>query len=427
MYAVRAILCTAKPSARAPRRNRLEKTRPAPARYETLGAPNLLDALLLQPPKHPYAHTQIPAMPSFKDTLDLFKESFKEWSDDGAMRLGAALAYYTLFSLAPLLMIITRILGSIWGGQGGDVQAEVMMQAEALVGRQGADGIRMMLENAGQSGDAGTVATVVSAVALVFGATGLFAALQGALNVVWDVRTKPGRALSSFVKTRLLSFGMIVALGFLLLMSLIATAAVAVLNDWLFERIPGGSAFAWIADLVVSFGVIMLLFALIYRILPDVEIAWRDVLVGASVTAALFLVGKYLIGFYLGQSTMASSYGAAGSIVVLLVWIYYSSQLVFFGAEFTQVWARRYGERLVPAPYAERILNLTNDEIAQIKAQRAANDHANDDGRQSGGHLASSENAENAEDTRELIPPNKPTSGYLGHLDAPLSKERGDA
>ncbi len=290
-----------------------------------------------------------------KPVLDLLKETLSEWSEDNAARLGAALSYYTIFSIAPLLIIVIYIVGMVWGNQSGQVRAEIINQIQSLTGPQGGEAITTMLDNASSEKSEGVLATVLGFAALLFGATGVFAQLQGALNTIWDVKLKPGGGIKAFLQTRVLSFGMILAVGFLLLVSLVVSTVLTAMSNYLSELMPG-TGFVWqIVNIVVSFAVITLLFAMIYKILPDVEIDWRDVWIGAAITALLFTLGKFAIGLYLGHSSAASTYGAAGSLVVLLLWIYYSAQIFFLGAEFTQVYARRYGTRIQPSRHAMRI------------------------------------------------------------------------
>lgn len=291
-----------------------------------------------------------------KDILGLLKETFSEWSEDHAPRLGAALAYYTIFSIAPLLIIVIFVLSNVWVSQGYDVQADLIRQISAQVGPEAAQAIGDMLENAATNAAEGILPTVLGIVALLVGATTVFSQLQAALNTIWEIRPKPGRALKGLVMSRLLSFGLILTIGFLLLVSLVLSTALAALGKYAADLLPGAATLWRILELGVSFSIVTLLFAMIYRYLPDVEIAWRDVWMGAAVTALLFTLGKYALGLYLGRSTTTSAYGAAGSFIVLLLWVYYSAQIFFFGAEFTQVYARRYGTRIRPAPYAMRIV-----------------------------------------------------------------------
>ncbi|HTG34192.1 MAG TPA: YihY/virulence factor BrkB family protein [Thermoanaerobaculia bacterium] len=284
-----------------------------------------------------------------KSGFDLIKESFKGWKEDGALDLGAALAYYTIFSLAPLMLIVVAVAGLVWGREA--VQGQLVGQLQGIVGPQGGQAIQTMVANAGQHGS-GMLATILGLVTILFGATGVFVQLQSALNRIWNVEPKPGAGIWSFIRTRMISFGMILGIGFLLLVSLVVTAAVAAAGKWATGMLPGGETLINILTFAVSFALITLLFAMIYKVLPDVEIGWRDVWIGAAVTALLFTIGKFLIGLYLAHSTVASTYGAAGSLVVLLLWIYYSSQILFLGAEFTEVYATRYGSRIRPSKHA---------------------------------------------------------------------------
>jgi membrane protein len=284
-----------------------------------------------------------------KSALSLLKETFKEWQNDDALDLGAALAYYTIFSLAPLLLVVISVAGLVFGREA--VQGQLVGQIQGLVGRQGAEAIQTMIANAGHHGS-GVVATAIAVVTILFGATGVFGQLQKTLNKIWGVEQKPGLGLKGLLEARALAFGMILGIGFLLLVSLVVSALLSGLDSYLAGLFPGAPILLSILSGVLSFALVTLLFAMIYRILPDVEISWQDVWFGAGVTAALFTVGKYLIGLYLGHSSVASVYGAAGSLVVVLLWVYYSSQILFFGAELTQVYACAYGAEIVPSKNA---------------------------------------------------------------------------
>ncbi len=280
-----------------------------------------------------------------KKILDFGQEVIAEWSSDKASRLAAALAYYTIFSLAPLLIIAIAVAGLFFGEAAA--REAVVTQLQSLIGQQGAEAVQQMLANANRPG-AGTVALIIGVATLLLGASGVFAQLKGALNTIWDVKPAPGQGIWKTVSDRLLSFGMVLGIAFLLLVSLLVSTVLSTLSGQ-FEQLLPGADFLWqLLDFVISLGVIALLFAIIYKVLPDVTIAWKDVWVGAGVTALLFTIGKFLIGLYLGRSSVGSTYGAAGSLVVLLVWVYYSAQIVFIGAEFTQVYARRYGSRIRP-------------------------------------------------------------------------------
>jgi len=292
-----------------------------------------------------------------KAGFDMIKESFKGWKEDGALDLGAALAYYTIFSLAPLLLIVTAVAGLVWGREA--VQGQLVSQIQGVVGQQGAEAIQTMIANAGKHGSGGVLATIIGLVTILFGATGVFVQLQSAMDRVWNVEPRPGKGLWGFIRTRLLSFGMVLGIGFLLLVSLVVTTAVTAVGAWMLGLMPGAKVLVEGLTFVVAFGLITLLFAMIFKVLPDVKIAWRDVWVGAVVTALLFTIGKFLIGLYLAKSSVASTYGAAGSLVVLLLWIYYSSQILFLGAEFTQVYATRYGSQIKPSKHAVPVVRKT--------------------------------------------------------------------
>lgn len=280
-----------------------------------------------------------------KIIVELLKETVKEWQEDKASRLAAALAYYTIFSLAPLLIIVIAIAGSIFGEEAA--RGEIVGQIQGLVGTDGAQVIETAIENADQP-FTGSIASLISIAVLLFGASGVFAELQDALNTVWDVQPKPGRAIKGFLRKRVLSFSMVLGIGFLLLVSLVLSAALTALSTYMSHLLPGATFLWQLLNWFISFGVITLLFAMMYKFLPDVKIAWNDVWIGAIITALLFTLGKSVLGVYLGRGGFATTYGAAGSLVIVLVWVYYSAQILFFGAEFTQVYARRFGSKIVP-------------------------------------------------------------------------------
>ena len=274
----------------------------------------------------------------------LLKEAFEKWSADKAPRLGAALSYYTVFSLVPLLVLTISIAGLVFGTEAA--QQAIMTQIESLVGPQSAAAIKQMLQIA-QKPSSGALASAIAVVTLLLGASGVFAQLQDALNTVWSVEPKAGRGLWGTIKDRLFSLMAVLGTGFLLLVSLVLSAALAAFGKMFQGRLPGHEGLLHLADLAISFGVITLLFAMMFKLLPDAKIAWRDVWIGAGLTSVLFTVGKFAIGMYLGKADVGSAYGAAGSLVILLVWVYYSSQILLYGAEFTSVYANRYGSRIV--------------------------------------------------------------------------------
>jgi len=284
-----------------------------------------------------------------KSIFSLLKESFKEWQEDEALQLGAALSYYTIFSLAPMLLVVIGIAGLAFGREA--VQGQIVGQIQGLVGRDGAEAIQTMIANAGRH-EGGLLATIIAFVTILFGATGVFTQMQTTLNHIWDVKPKPNQGIKGILRARAAAFGMLLGIGFLLLVSLVLSTALAAMDSYVVGLMPGAEILLRVLGFAVSFAVVTLLFAMIFRFLPDVKIQWRDVMFGATVTALLFTIGKFLIGLYLGNSSVASVYGAAGSLVIILLWAYYSSQILFFGAELTQVWARQRGSHIEPDKHA---------------------------------------------------------------------------
>jgi membrane protein len=274
-------------------------------------------------------------------------EVFEKFIDDKAPKLGAALSFYTIFSLAPLLIIAISVAGAIFGKDAA--RGELVGQIEGLIGEEGAKLIQIALKNA-QYREHGFIPIIVSVVTLIIGSTVVFVDLQESLDMVWKVKAKPGRNLiKGLLKDRLRSFTLVIGTGFLLLVSLIVSAVISAFNDYISEQFFALPVFYLnLSNLFISLLVTFLLFMMIFRILPDVHIEWRHVWVGALVTAVLFVLGKYLIGLYLGTSSLSSTYGAAGSLVILLLWVYYSSQILFLGAEFTQVYLNRYSTGIHP-------------------------------------------------------------------------------
>jgi len=273
----------------------------------------------------------------------LFVDAISSWSDDYAPSMGAALSYYTLFSLAPLLLIVVSVAGLVFGADAA--RGELFGQLQEILGNDGAAAVEKLLASVQVSGK-GPLGSAIGIALLAVGATTVFGELQSDLDRIWHrPQQQSTGGIGKLVRKRLLSFGLILALGFLLTVSLVASAAISALGKW---WAPVFGAWEWLAqgiNLVVSFGLLTAMFTLIYKLMPSVEIAWRDVLLGSAVTAALFTVGKWLIGLYIGTSGVGSGFGAAGSIVVVMVWVYYSAQIFLLGAEFTWVYAGRYGSR----------------------------------------------------------------------------------
>jgi membrane protein len=291
--------------------------------------------------------------------LSILKETYGDWSEDKASRLAAALAYYTAFSIAPLLLISIAVAGLVFGREAA--QGQVFAQLDGLLGSDGASAIQTGIANSDKAG-AGTLSAIIGIATLIWSASSLFGQLQEALNTIWEVQPDPKAGIVATVKRRFLSMTMVLGIAFVLLVSLVLSAGLSAIGSLLGNALPGGTILWQVVNFVVSFGIITALFAAIYKVLPDVTVAWSDVWIGAAVTALLFTVGKLLIGLYLGHASIGSTFGAAGSLLVFLVWVYYSAQILFFGAEFTQVYARRYGSRIVPA---EGAVALTDEARAQ--------------------------------------------------------------
>ena len=274
----------------------------------------------------------------------LLRATMSDWYEDRAQRIGAALAYYTIFALAPGLVIVMALAGLMLGP---GAESQIIGQFHELIGEQGATAIEATIRSA-RNETLGATGTALALVPLVFGLWGVFGELQDGLNTIWGVTPKPGRRMRDILKERFWSFAMVVGIGFVLLVSLVLSAWLAAVSTYVGNLLPAPAATLEALNFVISFVVITGSFALIFKLLPDVRIAWRDVWLGAAVTSLFFTVGKFLIGLYLGKSAVASAYGAAGSLVIIVVWVYYSAQILLFGAEFTKVWTKRRGSGFVP-------------------------------------------------------------------------------
>ncbi len=313
-------------------------------------------------------------MISPSEAFDLAKRTGQEVVEDNCLSMSAAIAYYALLSLPPLLAILVGIAGVVFGVE--TVQEQLTGQVGGLVGPEGAAQIRAMIDNAGDLGGGSLMGKLLGLLALLFGATGAFVQLQQSLNRAWEVEPDPASGgLKNFVTKRILSFGMVMTIAFLLIVSLAASAALTALFGVIEGAIgPAGAAFARIGELAVSLGLFTVLFAAIFRALPDAQVEWRDVWAGAAVTAVLFVIGKFLIGFYLGQSNPGEAFGAAGSVVVLLVWIYYTALILLVGAEFTQLWAVHTGSRIQPAEDAVRVVESQKKVVRQNTSPETKSD-----------------------------------------------------
>lgn len=287
-----------------------------------------------------------------KQFFSVVKATFQQWSADKAPRLAAALSFYTMLSIAPLLVIAVSIIGFVFGS--AEAQQQVVDQVTGLIGEEAAQAVQGMLQNASQP-NVRSWAGIIGIATLLWGASNVFNQLHEAMNQIWNVELKPGLGIMATVKQRLLSFALVAVIGFLLLVSLILSAVLTAMSAYFSDLLPDGDRVWQIVDIAVSLLVITGLFALMYRVIPDVKVAWRDMWLGAFITALLFVIGKQVLGWYLGRQSFGSTFGAAGSLVVLLVWIYYSAQILFLGAEFTQVYATRYGQGITPEDNARFI------------------------------------------------------------------------
>ena len=287
------------------------------------------------------------------DSISLLKQTFSEWLDDKVPQLGAALAYYTVFSLAPLILLLLAIVGFLFRNDPAGAWQKVTEQMSYFLDKSAIDVVQGIAQKASQP-NKGVVATSIGILLALFGASGVFGQLQDALNTIWGVKTKPGVGIMGFIRSRFLSFAMVAGVCFLLLVSLVFESLLKGFSHYIQAMFPGGIVIALVVYSIFDLVVVVLLFALIFKFLPDVKIQWRDVWMGALMTAIFFAIGKWALGLYLGSGAAASAYGAASSLITLLLWIYYSSQILLFGAEFTQVYAARAGRTLVPAKYAVR-------------------------------------------------------------------------
>ena len=289
----------------------------------------------------------------FANAFSLLKQTFSEWLEDQAPQLGAALAYYTVFSLAPLVLLLLAIIGFLFHDDSAGAWRRITEQMSYFLDKSAIDVVQNIAQKASQP-NKGVWATIIGILLALFGASGVFGQLQNALNTIWGVKARPGAGMGAFIRARFLSFAMVAGICFLLLVSLVIEGLLKSFSHYVQAMFPGGIVIAVAVYLVFDLAVVVLLFALIFKFLPDVKIQWRDVWIGALMTAIFFAIGKWALGLYLGSGAAASAYGAASSLITLLLWIYYSSQILLFGAEFTQVYAARAGRAFVPDEYAVR-------------------------------------------------------------------------
>lgn len=300
-------------------------------------------------------------MKTIKKYFHVLKEAGSGFSQDNCAKLSAALSYYTMFAIGPLLVIIISLSALFYGRDA--VQGRIYGQIKGLVGHDAALQIQEIIKNS-QHASNGVVATVIGTVILVIGATGIFTEIQDSINFIWSLRAKPKRGIIKYLINRLLSFSLIVSLGFLLIVSLVISALLDILSDRLTRFFPDTTVYIfYVVNLAIIFAIISLLFAIIFKVLPDGKIKWRDALIGACFTSALFIVGKAAIGFYVGRSNLGATYGTAASVIIILTWVYYTSLILYFGAEFTKAYALEYGGGIVPDDTAVFIIKREAKEI----------------------------------------------------------------
>ncbi|MBK9046855.1 MAG: YihY/virulence factor BrkB family protein [Bacteroidia bacterium] len=298
-------------------------------------------------------------MLSIKETATLLKDTFIKFIDDRGIKLSAALAYYTIFSLPPLLILIIAVTGFFYGQDA--IEGRIYFQIQGMVGKEAALQVQEAIKNTTIDNNSNW-ATIVSIIALLFGATGVFSEIQDSINVIWGLKAKPKKGFIKLVINRLISFSMIITIGFLLLVSLILNALIDLFNERLQLLFPDLAVITfYVFNQLFMLSIITSLFITVFKVLPDAKINWRDVFVGSIFTSILFMAGKWIIGLYLGGSDVATAYGAAGSVIVILLWVYYSSIILFLGAEFTQIYALRHGKTIQPSDYAVFVVQKTEE------------------------------------------------------------------
>ncbi len=302
----------------------------------------------------------------------ILKDTFMSFLDDRALKFSASLSYYTVFSLAPLLLLMISLAGVFFGRDA--IQGQVFGEINGLIGNEAAAQIQEIIKNMELSGET-NLAVVISGITLLIGATTVFGEIQDSINIIWRVKAKPKRGWVKILKDRLLSSSLIVGLGFLLIVSLLVNGALLALSEWLKNFFPNVTLIIFqIGNILVSFIVIMTLFGVIFKVLPDAKIAWKDVKAGAFFTACLFMLGRFLIGLYIDASHTGSAYGAAGSLIVILVWVYYTAAILYFGAVFTRVYAEYLGARIEPADFAVYVEQLEKEKDVVVLPETAKPD-----------------------------------------------------
>lgn len=304
---------------------------------------------------------------NFKDSWNILKDTFTDFSNNRATRMSAALAYYTIFSIAPMLIVIISLCDIFYGKAA--IEGSIYSHIAEFVGKDAAKQIQEIIRNASTSNDI-TWASIIGVISLVFAATGVFTEIQDSINQIWMIKAKPKKGWVKLILNRLLSFSMVVSLGFILLVSLVVNSVLDVLGQQLLNFLPQVEVYiAYTINLVFTFIIISFLFGIIFKVLPDARIRWRDVMMGSFTTALLFMLGKFAIGLYLGSSKVSSSYGAAGSVIIILLWVYYSATILYFGATFTRVYARHKGRDIYPNEYAVLVKEVELDHKGAIQGE----------------------------------------------------------
>lgn len=308
-------------------------------------------------------------MKSLKKFFNILKGTASAFNEDNCIKLSASLSYYTIFSIGPLLIIIISLSAMFYGREA--VQGRLYGQISGLIGSDAALQIQEIIKKS-QHANKSFIGTVIGTVVLVIGATGIFTEIQDSINYIWSLRAKPKRGIIKFFINRLLSFSLIVSLGFLLLVSLVVSALLGLLSDRLTQYFPDTTVYIfYVLNLVIIFVIISVLFAIIFKVLPDGKIKWKDAFIGAGFTAILFMIGKAGIGYYLGKSNLGATYGTAASVIIILTWVYYTSIILYFGAEFTKVHALEYGGGIVPDKTAVFIIKREAKEIDTLPTKLA--------------------------------------------------------
>jgi membrane protein len=352
----------------------------------------------------------------------IIKSTFKGWNEDDPFRQSAVIAYYAIFSLPALLVLIINVVGLFF--EKDVVNAEISRQISGVMGDDTAEQVEKIVAKAGEM-KAGVISTIIAIFTIIFGATGVFMQLQKTLNQIWDVRQKPNKGFLKEMKSRLFSFGLVISIGFLLLMSLVISSMLAAMSNWLEGYFPEGIAYLfYVLEFAVSFSVITVLFALMFKFLPDVHLPWRNVWVGSAITAALFIIGKYALSFYFGKAEPGSVYGVAGSVILILLWTSYSSMIVFLGAEFTKQYAVYHGIKIEPTEDAEIIDDCENPNNPAGKKEEDSDSRSGQKAVNKGDRQRTNKNEYSKNNNMKKIKSQKDLEDEIASLETKLSVEK---